>query len=176
MTWQLRRARPGDVDGIMQLETSIFVNDAWSNGMMTRDIADPSCYYLVAFGPDTPENIVAYAGMLAPKGAVEGDIQTIAVAPSARRSGLGRTLIQTLMSEAWRRGAREMFLEVRADNPEAQRLYARLGFEDVGVRRGYYQPDGVDAIVMRARIDDPVTMPATMPATDAAAEPAREAE
>ncbi|WP_033373199.1 ribosomal protein S18-alanine N-acetyltransferase [Glaciibacter superstes] len=172
MTWQLRRARQRDVDAIMVLETSIFVNDAWSNGMMTRDIADPSCYYLVAFPPDEPENIVAYAGLLAPAGAVEGDIQTIAVAPSARRSGLGRTLIQSLITEARKRGAREVFLEVRADNPEAQRLYARLGFEDVGVRRGYYQPDGVDAIVMRARIDEPVT---TL-ATDAAAEATEECE
>ena len=41
---------------------------------------------------------------------------------------------------------------MRADNPSAQRLYRRLGFEDVGVRRGYYQPDDVDAIVMRLRI------------------------
>jgi ribosomal protein S18 acetylase RimI-like enzyme len=42
-----------------------------------------------------------------------------------------------------------VFLEVRADNPRAQDLYRRHGFADVGIRRGYYQPSGVDAIVMR---------------------------
>jgi [ribosomal protein S18]-alanine N-acetyltransferase len=42
-----------------------------------------------------------------------------------------------------------VFLEVRADNPRAHGLYLRRGFEDLGIRRGYYQPSGVDAIVMR---------------------------
>jgi ribosomal protein S18 acetylase RimI-like enzyme len=45
-----------------------------------------------------------------------------------------------------------MFLEVRADNPRAQDLYRRFGFEEIGVRRGYYQPSGTDAIVMRREV------------------------
>jgi ribosomal-protein-alanine N-acetyltransferase len=155
MTWQLRHATADDVDGIMLLETSIFVSDAWSTAMMARDIADPSCYYLVAFPPDEPHRIVGYAGLLAPRGATEGDIQTIAVQPDARGHGLGRVLMQTMISEARKRGAREVFLEVRADNPSAQGLYASLGFEGVGTRKGYYQPDNVDAIVMRLRIPAP---------------------
>lgn len=160
MTWQLRHATPADVDAIMALETSTFENDAWSPEMMARDVADPNCYYLVAFPPDEPGRIEAYAGLLAPRGAPEGDIQTIAVAPVARGRGLGRTLMQALIGEARKRGAREVFLEVRADNPSAQRLYERLGFAEVGVRRGYYQPDNVDAIVMRLVIPAP-TMEAT---------------
>ena len=160
MTWQLRHATPADVDAIMALETSTFENDAWSPEMMARDVADPNFYYLVAFPPDEPGRIEAYAGLLAPRGAPEGDIQTIAVAPVARGRGLGRTLMQALIGEARKRGAREVFLEVRADNPSAQRLYERLGFAEVGVRRGYYQPDNVDAIVMRLVIPAP-TMEAT---------------
>jgi N6-L-threonylcarbamoyladenine synthase/ribosomal-protein-alanine N-acetyltransferase len=158
-TWQLRHATTDDLDAIMRLETGTFENDAWSPGMMARDLGDPSCYYLVAFPPDDPANIVAYAGLLAPGGA-EADIQTIAVAEEARGHGLGRTLMQTLITEARKRGARTVFLEVRADNPGAQRLYRRLGFEEIGVRRGYYQPDGVDAIVMRLSIPAPVARPA----------------
>lgn len=152
MSWQLRRATTADLDAIMALETSIFETDAWSPEMMARDIADPNCYYLVAFPPDAPERIEGYAGLLAPLGATEGDIQTIAVVEPARGHGLGRSLVLSLVTEARKRRAREVFLEVRADNPSAQRLYRRLGFEDVGVRRGYYQPDDVDAIVMRLRI------------------------
>jgi ribosomal-protein-alanine acetyltransferase len=155
MTWQLRRATSADVDGIMELETGIFVNDAWSPEAMERDVADPNCYYLVAFPPDSPETIEAYAGLLAPRGAMEGDIQTIAVTEAARGHGLGRTLVLSLITEARKRGIREVFLEVRADNPSAQRLYRRLGFEDLGVRRGYYQPDNVDAIVMRLHVPEP---------------------
>jgi ribosomal-protein-alanine N-acetyltransferase len=40
-------------------------------------------------------------------------------------------------------------LEVRQDNPRARGLYLRHGFEEIGIRRGYYQPSGVDAVVMR---------------------------
>lgn len=160
MTWQLRRARPSDVDAIMELETVLFESDAWSTGMMARDIADPACYYLVAFPPDEPGRIVAYAGLLAPRGGAEGDIQTIAVDPGSRGHGLGRALMLSVMAEAGRRGAREIFLEVRADNPSAERLYRRLGFDEVGVRRRYYQPDNVDAIVMKLTIPAPETMPA----------------
>ncbi len=163
MTWQLRRAHRADVAGIMALETRIFENDAWSTEAMTRDVTDPDCYYLVAFPPDEPARIDAYAGLLAPRGATEGDIQTIAVAEDARGQGLGRTLVLALLTEARKRGAREVFLEVRADNPGAQHVYRRLGFEDLGVRRGYYQPDNVDALVMRVRLTDPESAPALFP-------------
>ncbi len=167
MTWQLRHATAADLDAIMALETRIFNTDAWSRETMARDVADPSCYYLVAFPPDEPERIEAYAGLLAPRGAIEGDIQTVAVAESARGRGLGRTLMLSLIGEARTRGAREVFLEVRADNPQAARLYRRLGFEDVGVRRGYYQPDNVDAIVMRLRVPEPTAAPTSLAAEEA---------
>ncbi|TFC04662.1 ribosomal-protein-alanine N-acetyltransferase [Cryobacterium mannosilyticum] len=144
----------------MALETRIFENDAWSREAMNRDVTDPDCYYLVAFPPDAPTQIDAYAGLQAPRGATEGDIQTIAVTEEARGHGLGRTLVQTLLIEARKRGAREVFLEVRADNPGAQRVYRRLGFEELGVRRGYYQPDNVDALVMRVRLTAPEMAPA----------------
>jgi len=139
----------------MNLETSIFENDAWSESMMARDVADPACYYLVAFPPEHPERIEAYAGLLAPRGATEGDIQTIGVAESARGQGLGRTLMISLINEARARGARQVFLEVRADNPSAQNLYRSLGFDELGLRKGYYQPDNVDALVMRLNVPTP---------------------
>jgi ribosomal-protein-alanine N-acetyltransferase len=63
--------------------------------------------------------------------------------------GIGSTLLTDLLDEAGRHDCTEMFLEVRADNPRAQNLYRRFGFSDVGIRRGYYQPSGMDAIVMR---------------------------
>lgn len=152
MTWQLRRADAGDLESIMRLETSIFGSDAWSSGTMRDELANANTWYLVAFRPETPESIEAYAGLLSPRGAKEADIQTIAVAEGARRGGLGRTLVTSLVNEARKRGATEVFLEVRADNPGAQALYRSLGFEGIAVRENYYQPDGVDAIVMRLTV------------------------
>lgn len=154
---QLRRAAAADVPAIMELERSIFENDAWSERSMRSEVAGEHGYYLVAFEPESPDRIDGYAGLLAPRGGGEGDIQTIAVAPHARRRGLGRRLMLALIAEARRRGAREVFLEVRADNPGAQTLYRDLGFEEIGVRPKYYQPDGVDAIVMRLAVPSPET-------------------
>jgi ribosomal-protein-alanine acetyltransferase len=163
MTWKLRTAAVGDLDRIMQLETGTFGTDAWSREAMRRDLVSRQCYYLVAERLGFPGELDGYAGLFAPSGALEGDIQTIAVAESARRRGLGRALMQALIGEARKRGANEVFLEVRADNPGAHDLYVTLGFEDIAVRVAYYQPDGVDAIVMRQVIPDPTTQLTTRP-------------
>ncbi|UAJ81625.1 ribosomal protein S18-alanine N-acetyltransferase [Leifsonia sp. ZF2019] len=141
----------------MELERSTFVTDAWSERTMRSEVAGEHGYYLVAFEPGEKSRIDAYAGLLAPRGAGEGDIQTIAVAPRARRRGLARALMNALIGEARSRGAQEIFLEVRDDNPGAQALYVSLGFEEIGVRPQYYQPDGVDAIVMRLAVPTPET-------------------
>jgi ribosomal-protein-alanine acetyltransferase len=147
----IRRATLGDLDAIMRLETSTFTSDAWSRGNMRAELGSRHGYYLVVDGerqhPDAA--IAGYAGLLAPAGSGQADIQTIAVAPDARRHGLGRALVVALLDEARAREATEVFLEVRADNPNAQALYSSLGFEQIAVRPRYYQPDGVDAHIMR---------------------------
>ncbi|MCU1422641.1 MAG: rimI [Microbacteriaceae bacterium] len=158
MTWELRRATPDDLADIMALEQSTFTTDAWSREAMLSDLRSPHTHYLVA----TTEAgaIEGYAGLFAPQGAQEGDIQTIAVAEHARGGGLGRALMNTLIAEARNRGSREVFLEVRADNPGAQHLYESLGFVAIATRPHYYQPDDVDAIVMRLVVPDPRLRPA----------------
>ena len=152
MALALRVATPDDLGAIMKLETSTFESDAWSAESMSSELASAHTYYLFAFDPATPDALAGYGGLLAPRGSGEADIQTLAVAPSARRQGLGRTLVSALLAEAAARGAGEVFLEVRADNPNARALYDSLGFEQIAVRAKYYQPDGVDAQVMRVRL------------------------
>jgi ribosomal-protein-alanine N-acetyltransferase len=170
MSIALRRATLADLDGIMRLETSVFATDAWSREGMAHELASPDGWYLVAEDAaaaadagraagdagdaagegDTP--LAGYCGLLALPGAPDADVQTIAVAPQARRRGLGRALMTEMIDEARRRRVREVFLEVRADNPDAQRLYTSLGFEQIAVRPRYYMPDGVDALVMRLSV------------------------
>ncbi|AWB96952.1 ribosomal-protein-alanine N-acetyltransferase [Agromyces badenianii] len=108
---------------------------------------------------DPAAGLLGYAGLLAPAGGGQGDIQTIAVAPSTRGIGLGRGLMHALITEARRRHVAELFLEVRADNPIARALYDSLGFEEIGVRRGYYR-HGVDAVHMRLTVPPAITRPA----------------
>ena len=155
MSWQLRRATVDDLDAIMALETVLFENDAWSPAMMRGELADKHGYYLVANPPSDPSRIDGYAGLRAPRRQPHADIQTIGVVISARRQGLGRVLLLRLIDEARDREATEVFLEVRADNPGAQSLYQSLGFEQLAVRPKYYQPDSVDAVVMRLSIPRP---------------------
>ncbi len=152
MGYELRVATPSDVGAIMELETATFESDAWSTESMSSELASPHTYYLFAFDPETPGALAGYGGLLAPSGSGDADIQTIAVAPAARRNGLGRTLVTAMLAEAATRGASQVFLEVRADNPNARALYESLGFEQIAVRAKYYQPDGVDAQIMRARL------------------------
>jgi ribosomal-protein-alanine acetyltransferase len=154
VSWQLRRAGLDDLDAIMRIEQAVFESDAWSASTMRAELSDRHGYYIVAFPVGDDATIVGYAGLHSAKRDPQADVQTIAVAEPARRGGLGRALMTRLIDEARSRGAETVFLEVRADNPGAQQLYTSLGFEEIAVRQAYYQPDGVDALVMRLTIPE----------------------
>lgn len=142
----LRIATADDLDAIMAIERRSFPTDAWSAEAMGSELVSPHGRYLV---DDHEGTIVAYGGLRALDGAADADIQTIAVDAEHRGTGRGRALLRALLDAAEKRGAREVFLEVRADNPGAESLYRSEGFEEIGRRPRYYQPDDVDAIVMR---------------------------
>ncbi|MET0672333.1 MAG: ribosomal protein S18-alanine N-acetyltransferase [Microbacterium pygmaeum] len=145
-TTNLRTATLDDLEAIMALERASFPTDAWSSAMMREELASPHGWYVV---DELAGRIVGYAGLRAPRGSKDADVQTIAIAEASRSRGRGRILLDALLQEAARRGVHDVFLEVRADNPVAQALYASEGFTEVGRRAHYYQPDDVDAIVMR---------------------------
>ena len=142
----IRPATRDDLDAIMAIERASFPTDAWSAASMGAELASPHTWYVV---DEEAGRLLGYAGLRSVRGSADADIQTIAIAAAARGRGRGRTLLRSLLAEASRRGARELFLEVRADNPVAHALYVSEGFLDVGRRPRYYQPDDVDAVVMR---------------------------
>ncbi|MEU6777776.1 ribosomal protein S18-alanine N-acetyltransferase [Nonomuraea angiospora] len=139
-----------DLPAVMSIERSTFPLDAWSEGMMRGELADMprSRHYVVAL---MDGEIIGYAGLAA--AADQADVQTIAVLEKHQGTGIGGALLTELLAEAGRRGAREIFLEVRADNPRAQAVYRHYGFREIGTRRRYYD-DGTDAIMMRRNLDD----------------------
>ncbi|WP_099907841.1 ribosomal protein S18-alanine N-acetyltransferase [Streptomyces sp. TLI_171] len=138
-----------DIESVMVLEPRLFPEDAWSRGMYWSELAEAypggSRHYVVAV--DASGAVVGYAGMMAV--GADADVQTIGVDTGHQGAGLGAMLLEELIGESVRRGCAELLLEVRVDNLRAQRLYERFGFEPVGIRRGYYQPANVDALVMR---------------------------
>jgi ribosomal-protein-alanine N-acetyltransferase len=107
----------------------------------------------------TQLSLPGHFGLLAPPGGMllarviadEAEILTLAVAPTARRQGVARTLLQAAMAHAAGAGAITIFLEVSAANRAALALYEPAGFAQVGRRRGYY-PDGADALVLGAAL------------------------
>ncbi|WP_103887102.1 ribosomal protein S18-alanine N-acetyltransferase [Actinacidiphila yanglinensis] len=149
-----------DLGAVLALEHELFPEDAWSRGMFWSELADArhpaaSRTYVVAEAAPAAAagsagaapRLVGYAGFAAVSGT--GDVQTIATARDQWGTGLGSRLLTELLRAATAAECHEVLLEVRVDNPRAQRLYQRFGFEPIGVRRGYYQPGNVDALVMR---------------------------
>lgn len=142
----IRIATPADLDAIMAIENASFPADAWSRESMAAELATEHSQYLV---DEDAGEIIGYAGLRSIRGNADADIQTIALLEARRGEGRGRALLRTLLAEASARGAREVFLEVRADNPGAEALYLSEGFDEIARRPRYYQPENVDAIVMK---------------------------
>ena len=145
----IRTATAGDLNAIMAIENASFPNDAWSEDSMAAELSTEHNHYLV---DEDAGAIIGYAGLRAIRGSADADIQTIALIDARRGEGRGRALLRALLAEASARQAREVFLEVRADNPAAEALYLSEGFEEIGRRPRYYQPDDVDAIVMKVKL------------------------
>jgi [ribosomal protein S18]-alanine N-acetyltransferase len=151
---RLRPMEPADLTDVLALERGLFPDDPWTAQMFAEEVVQPSDsrLYLVAetqADDQTGRDLAGYAGMLFVPGGSQADVLTLAVAQAYWGQGIGSVLLSELLRAARDRGCDEVFLEVREDNPRARGLYLRRGFEEIGVRRGYYQPSGVDAIVMR---------------------------
>lgn len=140
--WALRAARPDDLDALCALETAASAAP-WSRTRV-RDSLDR---HRVLVAPDGARII----GCAALRQVLdEAELLNLLVAPEYRRRGLGRALVQA--GAAAVAGARWLHLEVRAGNAAARALYGGMGFERVGIRRGYYPAaDGgrEDAVLMR---------------------------
>lgn len=145
----LRDLRWTDIERLVHLEVEAFGADAWPEPTWWRELAArPRRWYVAAI--DDRADLIGYAGVdLAGETA---DVMTIAVAPTARGAGAGQLLLGALIDRASDCGAQALLLEVRADNTAALNLYARNGFDRIAVRARYYQPDGVDALVLRRLI------------------------
>lgn len=144
----VRPMRWWDIASVHAIEELAFPDTAWSAETFWSELAGVPAtrHYLVA---ELGMQIVGYSGLMAVGS--EADVQTIAVAPDARRRGVGTMLLDALLDEAVRRGCSQVTLEVAASSEDARRLYAGRGFEVVAHRSGYYGP-GADAIVMRLRL------------------------
>lgn len=143
MTQRWRAVTWRDIPDLARLEREIYPDDAWSETSWWAELAArPRREYLLV---EDDTGVMGYAGL--DHGGEASDLMTIAVAPRARRLGLGAELLAELVRRCHAVGAHRMLLEVRADNDPARSLYSRSGFELIQTRRRYY-PGGVDALVL----------------------------
>ena len=151
MNGQLPVIRPmteEDIPAVDALEKAMFPVDAWPTEMFYDELRqrDTRAYYVAEASDGT---VIGYAGLMCVLPIA--DVQTIAVDAAHEGAGTGSRLLATLIDEAKVRGADDVLLEVRADNPRAQRLYLWFGFEQIHVRPRYYR-DGADALIMRLEL------------------------
>lgn len=129
---------------IVTLEQELFPSGAWSEEMFRSELTAPYRSYVVNLEDDG--EVSGYAGFFS--NGEDAEIMTIAVAKKHQRQGLGRSLLGALFYRAQLQNLTRMLLEVRVDNEPALALYEGVGFERMGVRKHYYQPEDVDAYTM----------------------------
>ncbi|MCL1872391.1 MAG: ribosomal protein S18-alanine N-acetyltransferase [Promicromonosporaceae bacterium] len=170
LTWaagvRLRALRSSDFDRVLELERILFGGGAWTYGMLAEELAAWGRWYVVAEPAETqaavgralpgralPSRAVGYAGLW-----FDGDVtqvMTVGVDPAWQRRGVGRLLMDSLIARSRALKASAVLLEVRVDNDPAIRLYEDLGFERLGIRKRYYQPENKDAWTMRLMLTGP---------------------
>ena len=149
----IRRASRADLAAMLRIEQASFA-DPWTVESLSTALSLERMCALVA----EPAGSAEQGGGAAPEvlGYVvalvvgpEAEIADLAVAPDARRLGIGRALLAQIIAEVATAGVRTVYLEVRESNHAARTLYAADGFAPVGRRRGYYRTPVEDALVLR---------------------------
>ena len=126
---------------VAELEKLCF-SSPWSYEMLCSEGLRKDSEFLCAF---VDGEFAGYAGMLCVLD--EGQICNVAVCPHFRRRGVGEALMTAQRSAGEARGLSVMMLEVRLSNTAAQRLYEKLGWEKVGVRRNFYSAPREDGVL-----------------------------
>ncbi len=139
----MRAATAADLAAIQAIEVASF-SDPWSTESFAQMLAQPRVRALAA---TRAGQLVGYC--IAWQIADEAEVANIAVREADRGLGIGGVLLDALIADVDAAGGATIYLEVRASNAAAQRLYASRGFAVVGRRAGYYQRPDEDALVLR---------------------------
>lgn len=145
----MRPLTTGDLPVLERLERALFGPGAWSAATLADELAGPGRTYVGATLADG--TLVGYAGLWFD--GHDAQVMTVGTDVAHQGRGVGRRLLTALVAHARDVGAASVLLEVRVDNAPALHLYDTLGFERLGRRRGYYQPENVDAWTMRLPLD-----------------------
>ena len=147
----IRRAVRNDLSAMLRIERASF-SDPWTEDTLATALTLERMLVLVADESgeapgDGAPRLVGYVVALVVT--PDAEIADLAVAPGARRRGVGRALLARVLDELTGVGVRAVHLEVRESNLAARTLYEASGFRAVGRRRGYYRQPTEDALLLR---------------------------
>ena len=141
----IRRMEASDIPSVADLEKMYF-SVPWSEAGLLESLNMENYLFLVV---EEAGEIAGYAGLSVILD--EGDITNIVINESDRGRGLGRELLERLLEAGAGRGANAFTLEVRVSNEAAIQLYKSMGFEEEGIRKGFYEKPKEDALIMWKR-------------------------
>lgn len=142
---KIRELTAKDVETVSRIEQETF-SMPWSSRDFMEMVEADYAYYYVA---EVEDEIVGCCGIRNMAG--EGEITNVVVASGFRRKGIGRALMEHMLSEAPFHGIGDCTLEVRVSNIPAICLYESLGFQSEGIRPGFYEKPKEDAVIMWKR-------------------------
>ena len=139
------RFRPmteADIEAVLKIEYAAF-SHPWTRGLFLDSLKTYDCWVMFEGTQQVGHGVIQLI-------LDEAHLLNITIKAESQGRGLGLQLLEYLMQHARSRGANDCFLEVRASNQSAYRLYERYGFNEVGRRRDYYPAVGgrEDALVM----------------------------
>ena len=144
MNISIRKLQKEDIDQVIKIEEMAYGEHHWSRDSFINELDNNlSCYFAAV---DEINRLLGYIGSWFIFDEVH--ITTVAVHKNFQRQNIAHRLFLKLLEEAYKRMVKYLTLEVRVSNLPAISLYTAWGFKDVGVRKGYYQDNNEDALIM----------------------------
>ena len=141
-SWEIGPLRPEDAEEAAALSRRCF-SQPWSAESFRADAAHPRSIGLSARLDGRLIGFVAASYVLD-----EGSVSLIGVEPGSRRKGVAQALMERLLAMAWKKGLSFVTLEVRVSNFPAAGLYRKLGFQEAGLRKGFYEKPKEDGLLL----------------------------
>ena len=137
----LRRMTEADLDKVAEMEKEVF-SMPWSKESFRDSLSQSYSYFFVA----QEGTILGYCGIHNLGG--DGEITNVAVDKTVRGRGIATKMLLYAMEEMIKEGVEAFTLEVRVSNEPAIKLYEKLGFENKGIRKNFYENPVEDAMIM----------------------------
>lgn len=141
---KIRQMEPSDVDDVVNIEADVYGEHHWSKDSFYNELTNNVARYYSVF--DSNNQLVAYAGTW--EIIDEAHITNIAVKKEFQGKKIGEALLTHILKQCYSSMIKYLTLEVRVSNRAAINLYEKYGFQSLGLRKGYYQNNNEDAIIM----------------------------